>query len=272
MSSRVLIAFLFCYGVSSAVAQKTATYEIGLSEIFPKTTKDPITISEKGNLIGVKSGWFHRQDIYPFPTIAQKSFVEYLLNNDKWSLGAGYSLFHDYLIYPHALTVSPFKNGFTVKMFEHELYGKVLWHMKHDKKNTVFGGVKAGVSAKFYSVWPSAKTNSVLTKNEYENIRKNKINEFSAGVTCGLMVGLKLNLLKGVFQYFKKESPLGLRFTLEYLFSTPSRRSGYATFNSKGEVATKQSIPEFIFNSSGLFINVSMFAEIPRKKINIKGF
>jgi hypothetical protein len=261
------ILFFFC----AVFAQRSVSIDFGFLGYVPQVYKynDAVDVSENNSLVSVKLPGLWRQDKYPFAWNGG-FFGELLLNNNKVSYGAGYSIESDYHNYTNVLPAAGFSNGFSARIAVHSLYGKIIWHMKHEQASSLFFGVTGGLLG--YQIGVSERASYIHDNNTYLIPRaieteeqkdafmdKVKYTHFSPGLTCSIIAGFKLYIGRQLMKKLKFK--VGIRVYGQYSFSTPS--FPVSAYKQDGAQTGIENV-SFRFDHSGFLMRLSLFTEIDR--------
>ncbi len=203
----------------------------------------------------IKQAALWRRDIYGFPGIANSLALEGLWHHDKLSWGGGYEFGSDFYSVDSSLNTNALNLSeldFSGWSIDHLLYGKFLIHLKHDYKDGIFGGVRAGVLLYQAGFSGAVRGNLGLSAAQTTAIAKYPASGYSFGLYGGLIFGLRFFIFPKALSVVKP----GFRVFIEYGLATDS-----ANFNLGAlPTATKLNL-----NYGGLTANINLFISLPRQ-------
>ncbi len=246
-------------------AQNDFSLELGFRGFVPQVDVDLVRSNASGTYT-VRQGAFWQRDVQPFPFVSSGLFAEALWHQDKLSWGAGYSYASDFLSVNTSLITNGYferaDTSFSARAVNHGLYGKVLFHLKHERASSVFFGAKAGFH--FYQLGVAdhlSGTHLALSDVGAARFYNLPFQSFSLALSAGLIAGVKFVIFPKLF----KEHRMGLRIFAEYELITDSATLPAQTWNGSQRLITgTDASRKFVFNFSGLQINLSLFFTFPR--------
>lgn len=268
--SGLLIALLFIFTGTSLFSQSDYSIEFGFRGFVPQVDADLVRSNGAGSF-RVRQAAFWQRDVQPFPFISSGLFAEFLWNQDKFSWGGGYEYASDFLsVDPALITNTQYEHAdtsFSARTVNHGLYGKVLFHLKHERESSVFAGLKAGIH--IYQIGASDILNGThLALSDIGALRFYNLpfQSLSFALYGGIIAGVKFSLFK-IF----KDDRLGFRIFAEYDLITDSSAVSSQTWDgSQKKIVGTDASRKFVFNFSGLMINVGFFLSFPRVNPDLK--
>ncbi|MBL8993571.1 MAG: hypothetical protein JNM63_09540 [Spirochaetia bacterium] len=263
--------FVFLFAILSATAlfsQSDYSIEFGFRGFVPQVDADLVRSNGAGSF-KVRQAAFWQRDVQPFPFISSGIFAEFLWNQDKLSWGGGYEYASDFLsVDPILATNTQYEHAdtsFSARTVNHGLYGKVLFHLKHERDSSVFAGLKAGIH--LYQLGAAdllSGTHLALSDVGALRFYNLPFQSLSFALYGGLIVGVKFSLFK-----LFKDDRLGFRIFAEYDLVTDSASLSPQTWDaSQKKITGTDAGRKFVFNFSGLMINVGFFLSFPRVNPN----
>lgn len=269
MCRSLLVLCCVLFSANFLFSQSDYSIEFGFRGFVPQVDADLVRSNGAGSY-RVRQAAFWQRDVQPFPFISSGLFAEFLWNQDKLSWGGGYEYASDFLSVDPIFATNSWEHAdtsFSARAVNHGLYGKVLFHLKHERESSVFAGLKAGIH--IYQLGAADLINGThLALSDVGALRFYNLpfQSLSFALYGGIIAGVKFSLFK-IF----KDDRLGFRIFAEYDLITDSASLSPQTWDgSQKKITGTDTSRKFVFNFSGLMINVGFFLSFPRVSSNLK--